>query len=202
MHITIFGSTGRTGLQLVEQALERGHTVTAAARTPSKLARTHDALRVVQCDVLQPETLGAAVHSADAVAVSLTGPGQTRSAGTANVLAAMAAHGVGRILIVSTAGVGDSINQLGAFGRVFVRTVIHKAVADHTAQEQAVRDSGLRFTIARPGGLTNDPRTGAYKADPDGQIQIGRVARADVAHFLLSALDDPSTEGKTYALSS
>lgn len=202
MHLTIFGSTGRTGQHLVAQALERGHTVTAAARTPEKLTRTHDALRVAACDVLQPETLGAAVEGADAVIVSLTGPGQTRSDGTANILAAMAAHGVDRVLIVSTAGVGDSIDQLGTFGKVFVRTVIHKAVADHTLQEQRVQGSGTRWTIARPGGLTDDPLSGRYAADPDGKIQIGRVARADVAHFLLGAAEDPTTEGRIYALSS
>lgn len=202
MHISVFGSTGRTGQHLVAQALELGHTVIAAARTPSKLTLRHEALQVVQCDVLKPETLGPAVQGSEAVIVSLAGPDQTRSDGTANILAAMATHGVDRILIVSTAGVGDSINQLGMLAKVFVRTVIHKAVTDHARQEQLVADSGLRWTIARPGGLTDAGRGPQYHADPNNEIRIGQVPRADVAHFLLSALVDPSTEGRRYVLSS
>jgi uncharacterized protein YbjT (DUF2867 family) len=202
MQIAIFGSTGRLGAHLVSQALEAGHSVTAAARTPERVSTRHPELTTVQCDVLQPETLPAAVQGADVVMVSLTGPGQTRSQGTANILAAMSASGVDRILIVSTIGVGESINQLSLAGRAFVRTVIRSAVSDHSRQETLVRDSGVRWTIARPGGLTNADLSGSYRASPDGTIRVGQVPRADVAHFLLRSMDDASTEGKTYALSS
>ncbi|MFT4977669.1 MAG: hypothetical protein ACI8S6_003576 [Myxococcota bacterium] len=106
------------------------------------------------------------------------------------------------MLIVSTIGVGDSIKQVGVAARFFVRTVIRKAVADHGRQEALVRDSGLRWTIGRPGGLSDASGTdGQYQADPDGTITVSQIARADVAHFLLSALEDPATEGRIYALS-
>ena len=52
MKLTIFGSTGSIGIQLVKQALEYGHTVTAFVRDPSKLEIKHNNLRVVQGDVL------------------------------------------------------------------------------------------------------------------------------------------------------
>lgn len=201
MTITIFGSTGRTGQALVSQALERGHTVHAAARSPEKMTRTHEALRVITCDVLEPESLEAAVAGAEAVVVILAGPEQTRSQGTTNILQAMAAQGVHRILIVSTIGVGESINQLSLAGRLFVRTVIAKAVADHARQEDAVRESGMSWTIARPGGLTDRGRSGSYRADAAGSIRVSQISRDDVAHFLLEAIDDPGSEGQTYALS-
>ena len=201
MKITIFGSTGRTGQQLVSQALERGHQVHAAARSPEKMTLRHDALEVIACDVFSPETLEAAVSEADAVIVSLTGPDQTRSRGTANILRAMKAQGVPQILIVSTIGVGESINQLSVAGKMFVRTIIAKAVEDHARQEQAVIESGLRWTIARPGGLSSRGRSETYQADPDGIIRVSQISRADVAHFLLDALEDGGCNGKIYALS-
>ena len=99
MRILIVGSTGGTGRQLVQEALERGHQVTAFARRPEKLAIQHENLRVVRGDVLDAASVGAAVKSQDAVLSALghkrwLGPTRILSAGTANLLDAMAAHGV------------------------------------------------------------------------------------------------------------
>lgn len=203
--VAVFGSTGKTGLQIVQQALERGYTVVAAARSPQKLTIQHEALAAVACDVLQPDSLAAVMFGVDAVIVAIGGDGisdsRTRSEGTANILQAMRAAEVDRILAVSTAGVGDSIDQLGMLARVFVRLIIHKAVADHTRQEKSIRSSGMRWTIGRPGGLTDGARSGGCQADPDGTISIRQVSRADVASFLLDALEDPQSEGQIYALS-
>ena len=205
MKLCVFGSTGRTGRQVVRQALERGHSVIAAARSPEALDIQHAALSVVACDVLQPDTLPAAVAGAEAVIVAIGGSGlgdrETRTAGTVNIIAAMALAGADRILIVSTAGVGDSFSQLSPAGQTFVETVIRNAVADHSGQEARARASGLRWTIGRPGGLSDGPRSATYEADPTGQLRIGQISRADVAHFLLNAVEDPRTEGHIYALS-
>ena len=141
----------------------------------------------------------------DAVLIAIGGDGRsdsrTRSEGTANILQAMHAAEVDRVLAVSTAGVGESMGQLGMLARVFVRMIIHKAVADHARQEEAIRSSGMRWTIGRPGGLTDGARSDGCQADPDGKISIRQVSRADVASFLLDAIEDPLTEGRTYALS-
>jgi len=205
MHITVFGSTGKTGRLLVSQALEGGHTVIAAARSPEKMDTEHPNLSVVRCDVMAPDSLPAALSGADAVVICISGNSmgdtQTRSVGTANIVAAMSAAGVERVLAISTAGVGDSMKQLNLIAKFFVNTVIRKAVADHTRQEEALRSSGLRWTVARPGGLTDGPRTDSYKADPDGKISIRSISRADVADFLLRAAGDESTINKAYALS-
>ena len=206
MRIAVFGSSGKTGQQLVTQALERGHTVVAAARTPQKLdALRHERLEVVACDVLEPATLPPAVAGVDAVLITIggvgIGDGETRATGTGHILDAMKAAGVARVLIVSTAGVGDSIQQLGLVARLFVQTVIRKAVADHTRQEAAVRASGMRWTIARPGGLTDGPVSPNLTADATGSLRVTTVSRAGVARFLLDALEDPATEGQIYALS-
>lgn len=204
MNIVIVGSTGRTGIELVQQALDAGHNVSAIARTPSAMPLAHPRLRVVQADVLVSEDLPSILQGHDAVIVSLGGAQRddsaTRSEGTKRIIRAMQQAGVERILIVSTAGVGSSYDQLPPAGQHVVNTVIRVAVDDHSRQEDAVRASGLAYTIARPGGLRNDALCD-YTADPDGRITIGSIPRACVADFLLRALTDASTIHATYALS-
>lgn len=69
--ILIIGSTGGTGRRLVEQALERGYTVTAMARNPAKLGIEHPKLSIVHGDVLDYESVAAAVKGHDAVVSAL-----------------------------------------------------------------------------------------------------------------------------------
>lgn len=59
-------------------------------------------------------------------------------------------------------------------------------------QEQLVKASGLDWVIVRPGGLTDGPRTGAYRYGTDPTLKAGRVSRADVADFVLRQLTDDS----------
>lgn len=71
MKLLIFGATGGTGRQLVEQALAQGHTVTAFARDPAKITTKHANLRVAQGDMLQPASIEAAVAGHGAVLSAL-----------------------------------------------------------------------------------------------------------------------------------
>lgn len=63
-------------------------------------------------------------------------------------------------------------------------------MAAKEAQEQLIRESGLDWTIVRPGGLTDGPATGAYRSGTDRSIRATRVSRADVADFVLQQLTD------------
>lgn len=71
MKLLIFGATGGTGQALVEQALEQGHTVTAFARDPAKVRTTHKNLSVVKGDILNYESVEAAINGQDAVLSAL-----------------------------------------------------------------------------------------------------------------------------------
>jgi putative NADH-flavin reductase len=71
MKLLVFGATGGTGGQLVEQALQQGHVVTAFARDPTKIRLTHDDLRVVRGDILQPDSIETAMVGQDAVVSAL-----------------------------------------------------------------------------------------------------------------------------------
>src|SRR2546426_8941695 len=117
MRVLIFGATGRTGRELVRQALERGHEVTAFARNPSALPIRHERLQVVQGDILDKASIERAVAGQDAVISALGARTLRRSTvlseGTKNILKAMRKHGVNRFVCMSSLGVGDSRGQLG-----------------------------------------------------------------------------------------
>ena len=71
MKLLVFGATGGTGRQLVQQALQQGHVVTAFARDPGKIRLVHDNLRVVRGDILHPDSVETAVAGQDAVMSAL-----------------------------------------------------------------------------------------------------------------------------------
>ena len=111
MKLAVFGATGGTGKQLVEQALAAGHEVVAFARDPSKLTTRHERLRIVPGDVTDQAAVECAVNGVEAV-ISVLGPrGNDRSKpitrGTQNILAAMKKYGVRRFVLSSTPSASD-----------------------------------------------------------------------------------------------
>ncbi|MEB3210731.1 MAG: NAD(P)H-binding protein, partial [Leptolyngbyaceae bacterium] len=108
MKLVIFGSTGGTGREVVQQSLADGHHVTAFARNPEKLTIQHPNLTIVQGDVLDPLSVEQAVQGQDAV-VCILGSGQqlsgtVRSEGTRQIIQAMEKTGVRRLICQSTLG--------------------------------------------------------------------------------------------------
>ena len=192
MKLLVFGPTGGTGKQVVSQALEQGHEVTAFARRPDAVASPHPALTVLAGDVLDAGQVSAAVAGHDVVISALgTRPGDDwiQPEATAHICAAMREHGVPRLICVSSLGVGESRTQLGqAFAWLSVE--LADSLAEKEAQEQAVRESGLDWIIARPGGLTDGAHTGVYRCVTDPAVPMLRsaISRADVADFILRHL--------------
>jgi len=193
--ITVFGATGRTGRELVSQALERGHEVVASARVPSRVSEKHPRLRVVQGDVLDRGAVEAAVAESEAVLSALGHStllkDTTFSDGVRNILAAMDAKAVRRLILVSSLGVGESKDQLGLFYNLFLIPVFLRNVFwDKESAEELVRESHLEWTIVRPGALTSGPRTGSYRVGfATTEVPTSpRISRADVAHFMLEEL--------------
>jgi len=194
MKVAIFGATGGTGQQLVAQALEAGHIVQALVRDPSRLTHTNPDLTLITGDVLDTNAVSATIQGADAVVVTLgntaNNPDWIVSDGTRVVVEAMKQQEVRRLVVVSSLGVGDSRSQVPFAFRMLMSTVLKKPMEDKERQEELVRESGLDWIIVRPGGLTDGPKTGAYKAGADGKIGVGQVSRADVADFVLKQLSD------------
>ena len=198
MRILVIGATGGTGREVVTQALEQGHEVTALARNPSKVKTTHERLRVVRGDVLDEATLREATRGQDAVVCALghkrwLGPSDTLSRGTRNVVNAMRANGVRRLVVETALGVGDSVGRLGLYYTLFTIPVILPFYwYDKGRQERVVRNSDLEWVIVRPAHLTNGRRRGTYKHG----LKVGNfiwstsVSRADTAEFMLRQLGD------------
>ena len=219
MKLTIFAATGGIGRQALEQAVAAGHDVTAVVRNPKKLSRQ---VRTVTADLVTPDpaALESAVDGADAVLSGL-GPRSNSEAGivslgTRAIVQAMQATDVRRIVVVSAAPIstvpspgrpnppkhdpGDGFFMRNLFGPL-VKAVLRKHYADLALMEDVLRDSGLDWTIVRPPRLTDKPLTGTYRTAYGHNLRGGfLISRADVAHYMLRALEEPETTKETIGI--
>jgi putative NADH-flavin reductase len=208
MKLVIFGATGTVGRQVVEQALEQGHTVTAFARNLAKLDIQHPQLGFAQGDVMDASAVEQAIRGQDAV-VCVLGAGKQlkstiRSEGTRQIIQAMEKVGMRRLICLSTLGTGDSWGNLDFYWKyIMFGFILRQVFADHERQEALVRNSNLDWTIVRPGALTDGPLTGQYRHSfPSSDRNIAlQVSRADVADFILKQLSDQSSLHQTPSLS-
>jgi len=199
MKLTIFGSTGGTGRQIVAQALEQGHDVTAFARSPEKLDQKHEKLKVVQGNVLDFASLERAIQGQDVVLCTLGLPpmdkSNLRANGTKNIIRAMEKTGVKRFICQSSAGVGDSSDTLPFLMKyLIVPFMLRRSFADHEIQENYIKESQLDWIIVRPAALTDGEHTGSYQHGytADNKTVTNKISRADTADFMLKQLADNS----------
>jgi uncharacterized protein YbjT (DUF2867 family) len=193
MKILILGATGGTGRLIVNNALTKGHSVVALVRSA---ARTDlPGAELIEGDATSEITLGRALDGCDAVVSALgTGMGFRKvsllTEATRALLPAMTRIGVRRLVCVSALGVGDSRGHGGfVFDRIFQPLLLSQAYKDKNRQEAAIRTSSLDWVIVRPGMLTDDPAQGSVRAVINlAGINGGKVARADVARFVLDQL--------------
>lgn len=205
MKIAVFGATGDTGRNIVEQALAAEHQITVLVRDPARLSDASKKAKIIVGDVLDPLTVQETISGADAVAVSLgsrgDSPENTVSEGTKNIITAMKRHHVKRLVVVTSLGLGDSKNQVPRAFKLVMKTVMRKTMADKELQEIFVQGSGLDWVIVRPGELTNEPPSGEYTFGTDASIMAGKISRADVADFVLRNLSDDQFLGQAVAIS-
>ena len=206
MNITIFGATGTIGRLLVEQSLADGHEVTAFTRDAPRVTGEHDRLQVVEGDVTDPAACLPAVKDADAVIVVLGAgrQGEVREAGTRAVVEAMQQAGGGRLVCQSTLGVGSSRPDLNVWWKyVMFGALLRPAYADHVRQERVVEESDLDWTIVRPSAFA-DQSPGPVRHGFGGS-ETGlrlKIARADVAAFLLAQVEDETYLRRAVSVSS
>jgi putative NADH-flavin reductase len=213
VNVTVVAATGGVGRELVAQARAAGHAVTAVARRPLTGAG-----RAVQADLADPDvgTLVGAVRGAGAVLSALGARSKAdrgiAARGTRNLVRAMLAAGARRLVVVSAAPVSTTPSPArpdpprhdpgeGWLQRHVLTPVIRRALAavyaDLAEMEDALRESGLDWTIVRPPRLTGGPLTGTYRTAEDRNVRGGlAISRADLAHLMLRAAATPATVGK------
>jgi putative NADH-flavin reductase len=199
MRLAVVGSTGGTGKQVVQQALGRGHQVVALARRPEALGLSHPALEVRAADARDVGSLRAALQGVEVVVSAL---GVVRMAemfreitlyseSGRNLIAAMESEGVRRLVVVTSGGVEPADPSFQWFYRVVLKPVLlARAYADMQRLEALLRGSALEWTVVRPAALTDDALSGQYRVSPRLAPPGGtKISRADLAHFILEAVE-------------
>jgi len=198
LRLVVLGASRGTGGAVVSEAMRRGYQVTAVSRTIPPTAQ--DGAIWIAGDARDPAILERAFAVADAVvtavvtAVGVKSPFSTTtlfSETAAAVVAAMRRAGVQRLIAVTGFGAGDSRGHGGfLFNRLVMPVVARRVYADKDREEAIIRGSDLRWTIVRPGALTNGPATGrvAPLLGPD-EYRFGRISRADVARFVVDRVE-------------
>jgi putative NADH-flavin reductase len=196
--ITVFGATGKTGKQVVEQALAAGYEVVAYARNPSKLNVSHEHLTVIQGELSDVALIETALKDADAVLSALGPRGDSKNKpltqGMQNIIAAMKKQGVRRLIITSTLSAKDAKDKPDLRTKAMVNLVkitMHAAYEDIVSVAETVRASDLDWTIVRLALLNNKPKSGKVKVGYVGTGEVGtQISRADIADFMLKHIGD------------
>lgn len=204
MHVAVLGATGRTGVPLVEDALARGHHVRVLVRDRGKAQRllpVADArLEAIEGDAVARDAVERVVAGTDAVfdvtGPVTDGPKDLRRQVTGALLPAMEQHGVRRLLLLTGAGVrvdGDRPTLADRAVRGVMQRLQPAVLADGQAAVAAVIGSPLEWTVVRvprlrEAELRGQVRVGAHLGGDTGMT----LGRADLAVFLLDALEDPA----------
>ncbi len=215
-NVLVVGATGGTGRATIDALVKRGHRVTAFSRHAESLEITSDRVTLMNGDATNADDVERAVVGHDAVIVTLgitenplrvrlfgtaRTPIDVRSAGTRNVIAAMQKHGVGRLVVQSSYGVGETRDSLRWVERMVFSLLLKPQIADTEVQELEVRESGVEWVLAQPVHLTDDDGDEMPFASPDGEVREWKISRQEVAQFLALAAEGSRYVGRSVALS-
>jgi len=203
VNVLVIGGTRGVGHAVVVAAHGAGHRMTVMARTAAGFDGPISGIRMVAGDAEDGADVERAVAGQDAVVWTVGVAGRAVdvrvfSRGTAHVLNSMQEHRVRRLVCVTGVASGASVSR----ARLLVRPAATKAVSvDKARQEAQIRDSAIEWIIVRPAALTDGKATGLYQTltEPaDGRAK--RIARADVADFIVENLAAPEYVRKTVFL--
>ena len=208
--ILVIGGSSGVGLACVREALARGHEVRMFARSASETSLRDERLDKVDGDALVAADVARALEGTTAVLQTLgvplglklvTGPITLFSESTEVLLPAMHSAGVRRLVALTGFGAGDSDAAISALQRPGFKLVFGKAYADKGEQERMIKASGPDWTLVRPGVLRDGPKSGEYRVlvNPE-RWRNGIIRRADVADFMVSAIDSREHVGQAPVL--
>lgn len=196
MKLAVFGAAGRTGRQVVEQALAAEHHVTAFVRDRSRLALQHDRLQVIEGDARDAQAVEGAVAGADAVisVLALMAPEREPelSETTSTIVDVARRSGVRRIVVTANNDVLTDREVTGEYAA---------HAREHRRNRATLDESGLDWTIGAAPWVTDDPPAGSYQAVVDAGAPGKRLGAADFASWALDALEHDDWIGHVVGVS-
>lgn len=207
MNLLVLGATGGIGLEILRQAIDKGHSVTAFVRNPDALKEFGDKVTAVKGDLLSSWDLRQVIQGHDAI-LSGFGPRVPIAKTEHDLLSRFAVAltdavkhtTLRRVLVVSVAFLFK--NSLLPPAYLLGRLMFPSVVRDAAAMEDHIVKSELDWTLVRPPGLTDTPRTGKYRTGEGRLPVLGlKISRADVADYMLKAVNDDAAVGKIIGVS-
>jgi uncharacterized protein YbjT (DUF2867 family) len=207
MTLAITGASGKTGWRIADEALRRGLRVRAILRPGSVLPSAldgRDQLELVRLELGDAAGLQAALRGCDALVIAtgarpsidLAGPLKVDALAIRDQIAACKAAGLKRVVLVSSLCAGRWLHPLNLFGLILVWKRLG---------EQWLEQSGLAWTIVRPGGLSEDDsraeREGVVFTRADQQ-ESNSIPRRLVARVCLEALETEDSVGQIIEITS
>ena len=202
MNLLVLGATGNTGRQFVDMALERGHKIRAIVRSTAGVVE-RDGLELIHGDVLNPSELQQTFNNMDAV-VSCLGirkenpsdpwspllsPEDFMARSAVGIVDAMKANGIERLIVISSAGVGDSWETVDSELRTVIQgSNVGKIFLDLNNMEEVLVNSGLDTLAVRPVALVNGDASGAAQI-VDRFEKTSKIFTGDVAQWMLDAVE-------------
>lgn len=195
MKMVVLGATGGIGVEIIRQAIARGHSLTAVARAPERLQEFAGKVNLVRADLLSCGELQPVIAGHD-VLLSAFGPRTPVSKSDAHLLrdfaravtCAMTRAEVSRAVIVSVAFLFKNAIVPPAY--LLGKLLFPQVVADSGAMENAFEQSDLDWTMVRPPRLTDGPPTGKYRMREDHLPPFGfTISRGDVADYMIRAAE-------------
>jgi uncharacterized protein YbjT (DUF2867 family) len=203
MKILVLGATGRTGIEIIKIALQKGHTVSAIARNPEKLKDFE--IDITEGTPYDSEILEKAIKGCDAVIntlnvsrksdnpwARLAAPRDLISKSAANALQAMKKNDIKRFVALSTIGAGTSWKTSPGILKFMVTVSNLKyAFQDHGKQEELLKKSDIDYTICRAPTLSNKKNVTAAVATAEGiKPASNALSRNSAAEFFLDIIEN------------
>jgi uncharacterized protein YbjT (DUF2867 family) len=201
--VLIYGGNRKTGYEVTKLLRARGQAVTVAVRATSDRSLVAPlGVDFVVADAMDVDAVNQVIVGSDYQAIITTiGCFSCEPLpdfiGNRNIIDAAKTNGGPRIILITSIGAGDSSEHTN----LLTRLALGKILPLKTQAEDYLRDSGLPYTIIRPGGLRGEDGTPTSNTGLlyDDETAFGFIHRSDLGYLIVAALDDKRTVGKTLA---
>lgn len=206
MKIAIIGAGAGVGLLSVTQALEKGHQVIALSPNTDPIPN-HPSLTKVKGSATSVEDLKKAIAGANAVLITVGTKNKKATTLFSDIAKALInatdeLKFTAPVLIITGFGSGESARYLSFFMRTVIKLFLKEQYINKTLMEEWIVKSNVNWEMVRPGMLTNGELTKTYESlsKLEKGMKVGKISRADVAHYLVSEAENPKNLNQYVAL--